>query len=344
MPRSTSSSSVPCSTTPTRRRRFSPHIPRWPIAFFACAISALSATTAASFDLQGHRGARGLFPENTIAGFKATMELGVTTLETDLAITKDGIVVISHDPLLNLDLTRTADGKWLLQTGPAIQTLTRDELRQYDIGRVNPESRYGKQWPEQKPVDGERFPTLADLFALRGTKVRYNIEIKIDPGKPGLTPEPAEFAKLVVGEVRKASMFGRTVVQSFDWRAVIEMKKQAPEIETACLSIESPNFDTVRRASGGPSPWMGGINLADHGGSMPRAVKAAGCSIWSLFWRNATAELVAEAQSLGLKVIPWTVNDPAEMGRLIDLKIDGLITDYPNRALQVLRAKGVKVQ
>jgi glycerophosphoryl diester phosphodiesterase len=310
---------------------------------FACAISALSGQ-AQAFDLQGHRGARGLFPENTLAGFKATMQLGVTTLETDLAVTSDGVVVISHDPALNLDLTRTADGKWLPQTGPAIQSLTRDELRQYDIGRVNPDSRYGKQWPEQKPVDGERFPTLADLFALGGTKVRYNIEIKIDPGKPGLTPQPAAFAALVAAEIRKAGMTRRTQVQSFDWRAVIEMKKQAAEIETACLSIEGPNFDTVRRAGGGPSPWMGGINLADHGGSLPRAVKAAGCSTWSPFWRNATAEQVAEAQTLGLKVIPWTVNDPAEMGRLIDLKVDGLITDYPNRALQVLKAKGMKLQ
>lgn len=270
------------------------------------------------------------------------MELGVTTLETDLAVTKDGLLVISHDPVLNPDLTRL-EGQWLPQAGPPIQSLTRDELRRYDIGRVNPHSRYGKQWPEQKPVDGERFPTPADLFALGGSRVRYNIEIKIDPNKPGLAPEPAVFAALVVAEIRRANMAPRAVVQSFDWRAVIETKKQAPEIETACLSIESTNFDTVRRASGGPSPWMGGINLADHGGSMPRAVKAAGCSIWSLFWRNATAEQVAEARSLGLKVIPWTVNDPAEMGRLIDLKIDGLITDYPNRALQVLRARGVKV-
>jgi glycerophosphoryl diester phosphodiesterase len=291
--------------------------------------------------LQGHRGARGLAPENTLAGFKIARDLGVTTLETDLAVTKDGQLVISHDPVLNPDLTRGPDGQWLEQSGPVIQTLTRDELKRYDIGRLKPGTRYAQQWPEQKPVDGERFPTPADLFALGGNKVRYNIEIKIDPGKPGLTPDPAPFAALVVAEVRKAGMTRQLVIQSFDWRAVLEMKRQAPEIDTACLSIESPNFDTVRRASGAPSPWMGGINLAEHGGSMPRAVKAAGCSIWSLFWRNATAELVAEAHALGLKVIPWTVNDPVEMARLVDLKIDGIITDYPDRALQVLKAKGI---
>ena len=123
---------------------------------------------------------------------------------------------------------------------------------------------------------------------------------------------------------------------------MIEARKLAPEIATACLTIESNNFDTVQRASGRPSPWLGGLDLAAHGGSVPRLVKAAGCATWSPFWRNVTAENVKEAQVLGLKVVPWTVNVPAEMGRLIDLGVDGLITDYPDRGLQVLASKGLK--
>jgi len=253
-------------------------------------------------------------------------------------------VILSHDPVLNPDLTRGADGQWLPQAGPAIQSLTREELRQYDIGRLNPASRYASLYREQKPVDGERFPELADLFAVGGPKVRYNIETKLEPGKEGLAPDPARFAALTIAEVRKAKVEKRTIIQSFDWRTLLEVRKQAPEIETACLTIESGGMNTVQREAATGTAWWAGIKLADHGGSVPRAVKAAGCSTWSLFWRNATPEAVAEAHSLGLKVIPWTVNDPAEMARLIDLKIDGLITDYPNRALQVLRAKGVKVQ
>ena len=272
------------------------------------------------------------------------LDLGVSTLETDLAVTRDNQLVISHDPLLNPDLTRGPDGQWLATAGPVIRTVTLADLARYDIGRVNPASKYGQQWPEQKPVDGQRFPTPAVFFAMAGPTVRFNIEIKTDPNKPDLTIDPASFARLTVEAIRKANAASRSTVQSFDWRSILEVKRLAPEIATGCLSIESNNFDTVQRASGRPSPWLGGLNLAAHGGSVPRLAKAAGCATWSPFWRNVTAENVKEAQALGLKVVPWTVNAPAEMGRLIDLGVDGLITDYPDRALPVLAGKGLKVR
>jgi len=299
---------------------------------------------AGAFDLQGHRGARGLAPENTLAGFKIALETGVTTLETDLAITKDGQVVISHDPYLNPDLTRGPDGQWLAGPGPAIRTLTLDQLRSYDIGRVNPASKYAQQFPEQKPVDGQRFPMLPEFFALAGPDVRFNIEIKTDPNKPDLTLDPARFAVLAVDAIRKGKAADRSTLQSFDWRGLLEAKRLAPEIATGCLTIESNNFDTIQRTSGRPSPWLGGLDLAAHGGSVPRLAKAAGCATWSPFWRNVDAGSVKEAQALGLKVVPWTVNVPAEMARLIDLGVDGLITDYPDRALPVLDAKGLKAR
>jgi glycerophosphoryl diester phosphodiesterase len=308
-----------------------------PIASLACAIWAAS-FPAAGFDLQGHRGARGLAPENTLAAFRTALEIGVTTLETDLAVTKDDIVVISHDPLLNPDLTRL-DGQWLATAGPAIRSLTLAELERYDIGRINPESRYAKQFPEQKPADGERFPTLAQVLTLGGPAMRFNIEIKTDPRKPDLTLDPGRFAELVVKQIRDARAGDRTTIQSFDWRGLLAARRLAPDIATACLSIESNNMDTVRRTDGQPSPWLGGLDLQAHGGSLPRLAKAAGCAVWSPFWRNVTAEAIKEAQALGLKVIPWTVNDPAEMARQVDLGVDGLITDYPDRAKALRRAR-----
>ena len=283
-------------------------------------------------------------PENTLAGFKVALDLGVTTLETDLAVTKDDDVIISHDPALNPDLTRGPDGQWLPGTGPVIRTLTLADLGRYDIGRLNPATKYGQQWPEQKPVDGQRFPTLAEFFTMAGPDVRFNIEIKTDPNKPDLTVAPARFSILAVDALRKGKAAGRSTIQSFDWRNVLEVKRLAPEIATGCLSIESNNFDTVQRASGRPSPWLGGLDLAAHGGSVPRLAKAAGCATWSPFWRNVDAGNVKEAQALGLKVVPWTVNVPAEMARLIDLGVDGLITDYPDRALPLLAAKGLKIR
>ena len=119
------------------------------------------------------------------------------------------------------------------------------------------------------------------------------------------------------------------------------IRRQAPEIETACLTIESQNFDNVHRGRPGPSPWLGGIDVDDLGGSVPRAVKEAGCSVWSTFWRNLTPETLKEARALGLRVVPWTVNDPAQMAVLIDMGVQGLITDYPDRARKVMQQKGL---
>ncbi len=278
-----------------------------PIASLACAIWALS-LPAAAFDLQGHRGARGLAPENTLAAFRIALDLGVTTLETDLAVTKDGVLVISHDPFLNPDLTRL-DGQWIATAGPTIQSLTLADLKRYDIGRTNPGSKYGQQFAGQK-----------------------------------LAPDPERFAQLTVEAIRKGKAGARSTIQSFDWRGLIAARRLAPEIATGCLSIESNNSDTVGRASAQPSPWLGGLDLKAHGGSVPKLAKAAGCAVWSPFWRNVTAENVKEAQALGLKVVPWTVNNPADMTQLIDLGVDGLITDYPDRARPVLTARGLRTR
>ncbi|MGH6624243.1 MAG: glycerophosphodiester phosphodiesterase family protein, partial [Burkholderiaceae bacterium] len=127
---------------------------------------ALPIGNATAFDLQGHRGARGLAPENTLTAFGVAIAIGVTTLETDLALTRDGVLVLSHDPQLNPALTRDATGRWISAPGPAILTLSVQELATYDVGRLNPALPYAQQWPQQVPVDGERAPGLAQLFAL----------------------------------------------------------------------------------------------------------------------------------------------------------------------------------
>jgi glycerophosphoryl diester phosphodiesterase len=300
------------------------------------------ASDAGAFDLQGHRGARGLAPENTLAAFRRALAIGVTTLETDLAVTRDGVLVLSHEPYLNPALTREAGGNWLEADGPPIHSLDLDALRRFDVGRLNPGHRYAKAWPEQVASDGERIPTFDELAALVRTRpqVRLNIETKITPSSGAATPAPAEFARLVVTALERTGLADRTTVQSFDWRTLIEVKRLRPRQETACLTIESDSMNTVQVDSTGASPWHAGISPATHG-SLPRRVQAAGCETWSMFWRNLTPQLAAEARSLGLKVLPLTVNDPADMARLIDLGVDGLITDYPDRLRKVLAAKSV---
>ena len=298
--------------------------------------------SAGAFDLQGHRGTRGLAPENTLAAFRIAVALGVTTLETDLAdhqgrcswssaTTRCSIPTWCADPTENGSAPpcRSTRSPW-----PSSSATT-------SAGSIR-RAKYAQQFPEQKPVDGERFPTLAELFATAGPDVRFNIEIKTDPTKPDLTVDPNRFAQLAVDAIRLGKAGGRSTIQSFDWRGLIEARRLAPEIATSCLSIESSGMDTVDRASGRPSPWLAGLDLAAYGGSVPRLAKAAGCAVWSPFWRNVTPENIKQAQALGLKVLPWTVNNPAEMAQLIDMGVDGLITDYPDRAQPVLAAKGLK--
>src|SRR5438876_7545934 len=202
--------------------------------------TALLAGPCLAFDLEGHRGARGLAPENTLAAFRRAIEIGVTTIETDMAVTRDDVIVISHDPFLNPDVVRGPDGHWLASKGPPIRTLALAELKRYELGRINPVSPYARQFPEQQAVDAERFPRLSELFDLgkaRGKPVRFNIETKITPESGADTPDPATFAKLVVAAVKAANMTDRVTVQSFDWRTLVEVKGIAPEIETSCITM-----------------------------------------------------------------------------------------------------------
>ncbi|MGZ9057852.1 MAG: glycerophosphodiester phosphodiesterase [Burkholderiaceae bacterium] len=306
--------------------------------------------SAAAIDLQGHRGARGLAPENTLTAFKTALAIGVTTLETDLALTRDGVLVLSHEPRLYAALTRGADGRWLTEDGATIFSLTAGDLTQYDVGRLNPAHKYAAQWIDQKASDGERIPTLQQLFDLArdarspsGRPVRFNIETKITPASSDTTPDPQRYARAVVDAVRAANMSERVTVQSFDWRTLREVKKLAPEMSTACLTIESQNMNTVTPDTSGASPWHAGLKRGDHG-SLPRMVQAAGCNIWSPLWRNVTQENISEAQALKLKIIAWTVNDAIEIERLAVLGVDGIITDYPDRARRALAARNIPIE
>jgi glycerophosphoryl diester phosphodiesterase len=297
-----------------------------------------------AFDLQGHRGARGLAPENTFAAFARALEIGVTTLETDLAVTKDGVIVLSHDPVLNPDIVRGPDGQWLTAPGPAINGLTLAELKRYDVGRLKPATKYAQQFAGQTPVDGQRIPTLAELFDLAkssGKTPRFNIETKLSPEKPDEAPDPETFARLVVAAVRSAGLARRVTIQSFDWRTLMAARRLAPEIETVCLTYEKTLQDRVDGGARRPSPWLAGFDPAAHGGSVPRLAAAAGCGTWSPYFRELSPAAVAEAHALSLKVVPWTVNARDDLARVIDMKVDGLITDYPDRAREAMAAKGI---
>lgn len=310
-------------------------------------VFALAAATwpALAFDLQGHRGARGLLPENTLPSFEHALALGVTTLELDIAITNDGVLVIHHDPTLNPDTTRDASGRFLERRGVAIHSLTWAELQTYDVGRLKPGTEYARRYPHQQPVDGTRVPRLSDLFDLvkrsGDDKVRFAIETKLTPDDPQETPAPEPFAVAVVDEIRKAGMAARSQILSFDWRALQVVQRIAPEIPTVYLTAQQRWLDNVGAGQPAGSRWTAGFQFREHG-SVPKMIKAAGGSYWSVHFGDLNAHKVKEAQSLGLKVLVWTVNDPVLMSRMIDLGVDGLITDRPDLARDVLKGRDIR--
>jgi glycerophosphoryl diester phosphodiesterase len=311
----------------------------------AIALTGLFVSQVQAFDLQGHRGARGLAPENTLEGFAVALGIGVTTLELDLAVTKDDVVVVSHDRRLNPDHTRGPDSKFLEREGPAIRSLTLAEVQRYDVGRLKPGTDYAKSFPEQRPADGARIPKLSELFDLTrrsgADHLRFNIETKITPTSGAETPDAEAFAAAFAKVVREAGLTARVTIQSFDWRTLMALKRIAPEIERVCLTAEALNFDTIQRGAPGPSPWTAGLDVDDFAGSVPRLVQAAGCQVWSPLYRNAKPDDVAAAKGLGLKVIPWTVNERADMERLMALGVDGIITDYPDRLRALMAEKNM---
>lgn len=317
---------------------------RFKIAVIGAALLALSGC-ATRFDLQAHRGGRGLAPENTLTSFSKALEIGVSTLELDVGITKDGVMVISHDRYLNPDITRDAQGKFLAERGPTIASLNFSELQRYDVGRQNPASNYAKSFPQQQGTDSGRVPPLASLFDLvakRGaTDVRFNIETKLSPNAAAETLAPEPFVRALIAEIRKAGLSHRATIQSFDWRTLQIAQREAPEIVTVHLTSQQGAGDMVQVGKPGASPWLAGLDVDDFAGSVPKLVKAAGGTVWSPNFKDVTEVLVREAQSLGLKVVPWTVNDEVDLARLLDWKVDGLITDYPDRLRALMKARGM---
>jgi glycerophosphoryl diester phosphodiesterase len=297
---------------------------RW---LFILAVACAPYDRGGAVDREGHRGARGLAPENTLDAFARALELGVDTLEMDTMLTADDVLVIHHDEHLNPDITRDATGAWLTGTGPAVRTLLLAQLETYDVGRIRPGTAYATRFPDQRGRDGVRIPTLEQVIELAerrsGGRVRYNIEIKTTPGKPDDTAPPEHVAALLVDAVHRWGIAPRVTIQSFDIRGLRRVAELAPELPRSCLT-------DAKTIGAGVSPWML-LDVAAFGGSVPRLVKAAGCTVWSPNQLTLTRAHVAEAHALGLRVLPWTVNEPSAIERVIAWGVDGVISDFPDR-------------
>lgn len=272
---------------------------------------------AVEIAVHGHRGSRGTAPENSIPAFEQALEAGVDYLEFDMNVTKDGVIVISHEPGINPEICVDKYGNRIPSLIPFME-LTLEQVKEYDCGSIqNP------RFYKQRPVPGTRIPTLEEVFEfIQNSKipaaktVEFNIETKIFPAYPQISPAPEKFAKKVADIIAKYGMEKRVVVQSFDYRTIKHLKKIAPKIRTSQLTYEE---------------------LLDW----KPALKSIKADIWSPEYNWITKESVKEMQKANIKVVPWTVNDEAGWQKMIDFGVDAIITDYPDALLKYLRAKGL---
>lgn len=287
----------------------------WTIALLACNTTDSSKKEQKQyiFDLQGHRGARGLMPENTLPAFRKAVELGVNTVELDVVISKDKKVVVSHEPWFNTILTLTPDSEEMAEEqkpSTNLYQMNYEEIRKYDCG-----SRKHPNFPKQLTEKAHK-PLLSEVITAleadhKAKDLRYNIEIKSMPEGDNLFhPEPKEYVKLVAQITQHQLNNKRFNLQSFDFRILKELHKTYPLITLSALVSEG-DFET---------------HLTDLG-FVPK--------IYSPNFTLVDSILIAKAHKKGIKVIPWTVNTVTDMERLLKLGVDGLITDYPDRALNL---------
>lgn len=302
-----------------------------------------------------HRGGAGLWPENTLAAFERAAALGADGAELDVQLSRDGEVVVFHDYRLKPDICRDGEGAWLDPPTPRIVDLTFAELQTYDIGRVRPGSTYAREHPDLGPVDGERIPRLADVVEIaRRAPKRFHLFVELktsffDP-VPSTPPELLSEAALAV--LGRGDYIERSVFVGFDWRGLIHAKRREQKIGCWFTTLAqswfrdgvpppedeppaAPALAMLRHwAATGTSPWAGGFDAVNFGGSILAAIRAAGGDGWFPFHRDASGATIGEARALGLKVGAWTVNEPVLMSALAGL--DALCTDRPDVLMGVL--------
>lgn len=285
-------------------------------------------------EAHGHRGARGLRPENTLPGFAHALGIGVDAIELDVGLTADGVVVVNHDQALSaLNTTDTAPlfpGDPLFPyVGRSIRDLTLAQVKTVDAGVWRPERDGDPLVLTQLPMPGTPIPTLAEFCGLLQAVggVRAAVELKTDPGWPD--HEVARFVAAVAEVLGTYGLIRRSRLLAFDWRVLAEARRYAPRAGRVAL-IEHKTLVPG-------STWLAGLDPGDP----PAAAVALGATALSPEHDLVTPELVDDVHGLGLPVSVWTVNDPAEMGRFIGYGVDAIVTDYPDRLRTVMEAHGL---
>jgi glycerophosphoryl diester phosphodiesterase len=275
----------------------------------------------------------GVWPANTLKGARHCLAAPVDGIEIDVQLTADGHVVAHHDYWLSRHATRL-DGQWLEARGPALNTLTLEDLRRYDVGTLRPGSSYAERYPARAPMDGVRIPTLPQLLDLLksadGPRRLIYVEIKTDPQDPEASPDPAAITNAVIDDLDAAGWREHAKIIAFDWAVLRLANARAPDIATAHLTVPAAMADQVKLLANGESPWVDGCDPLRFGGSELAAIKAHGGVEWSPHLADVTAERLAEAKALGLRVGPWGVSSAADIGRMADAGVWSVTVSGPD--------------
>lgn len=281
-------------------------------------------------EIYSHRGFAGLHPENTLLGYQESLNLDVDSLDIDVAITKDNIIVASHDRYLNKDFTRDSNKNWLENNNLEISNFNYEDLKNYDVGRSNPQSLYFQSFPNQVGADNVIIPSLQNIieFILEHSKAgkklpKIQIEIKTSPIADS-NKQVEKFVNAIIKVLADTNFIHQAELQSFDWRTLIYAKKILPAIKVAYITEQTKVFDSFK------AKWTAGYQLEDYNNSVPFIIAKVGGDIWCPYYKDLTEELITEAHLYNIKVIPWTVDTEIEMQQLINWGVDGIITNYPN--------------
>ena len=290
----------------------------------------------------GHRGARGILPENSIVGFDFALSIGVDLLEFDVLLSRDDIPVITHNHEFHGSAVRGADGAFLNGEHPRVASLTMAEIERFDIGRLNADTEYGRRFPDQAQMDGVRVPRLGELLHLvsqpRYATACLMLELKSDPDFAQDSAVRERIVSVICRDVREAKLADRTLLHSFDWALLAECRRQAPDMPLSFLTQLQENEQDV----GEDSSILVTPDFSKPDMSVPDEVRKAGGSLWCPHFTELGADDLAHARELGLAVAAWTVNEPDDIEAMIDFRVDAIVTDYPGRVQQRLSERGFR--
>ena len=271
--------------------------------------------------IYGHRGARGDMVENSISGLKYAFDLGIRAVEFDVVISKDNIPVLFHDYRLNPDLVKDSSGNWITDKNMKLKDLTYEEISKYTIESVKPDTKYAKRFKNQQSAKGEKIPKLTDFFKLV-TEDKYkdaflNLEIKSTLTQENVTPNPEKMVSLILKDIKEFNLEDRTLITSYDWRILYELKKQNPNILRGFITLQQ-DLPTTKKNVYENSPWMVKKYPMEELFLLPNIIKSLEGHVWSVFYRDVTKQNVELAHKHGLATCVWTVNREKDIIRMIE--------------------------